>query len=198
MRTIRPTTFQYFTHIACIAVRSAISDFDRPAVATVGTLTAAEAVVLADGVTLAVDAVGVLEVTDCFDVDADVDTDAELATGEVLAAAGVPAAPVVLGLDALVATEDGTVDTTGNGAELTATADVASELGLDGPAVRVVGPASVDVHEESRTAPTDKLTSTPLRRLFTVSTPRVVSVTIPAKPEWSTHHPHTTAGANPT
>lgn len=157
-----------------MAVRSAISDFDKPFVTTVGTLTAADVVGCPDAVAFVVAATGVLRVAEDRGVDTGADrvVDAEV---EAVAVTPVGAVTRVVGLTALVVPGDGaTADPVDEGAELTA-AVVGAELTADGAAVNVVGPAAVDVHELSTRAATDQPTSTPLRRLFTIRPPPLSS-----------------------
>lgn len=75
---------------------------------------------------------------------------------------------------------DGELAATDTGAD-GPTTDDDKLLAADGTAVSVVGPGSVDVQDDKRTALTDSAANTPLRRLFIARPPTVVQVTIPGE-----------------
>lgn len=188
-------TSQKLIQVRWIAVRSAISDFDRPVVTTVGALVAAEVVSRPDVVALVAEATGVLGVAD----DAGSDTGAEPELGsEVRVVAVVPAVGLTVpavGLTGPATDEDaavGVVVSTDTDVPLSDAADDAV-LTLDGAAVRVVGPAPLDVQELSRTAATDQPASRPLRPLFTIRPPAVVLLRIPASTRPEVVRPHSRA-----
>ncbi len=148
-----------------IASLSAISDLDSPFVRTVGPLEEVEDVTSLGEAGLIVGVVGVVRVAEVFDVGVRAGV---VVAGLLLTAMLLLGVVITTGKDR---TAEDPVDTAETAAEVTAPADVVTVVGVDGPAVNVVGPACVDVHELSRMAPTDKPSSTRLRRLFIVTTP---------------------------
>lgn len=156
-----------------MAVRSAISDLDRPDVTTVGALVAADVELFTEDVAFVVGATGVLLVVEDCGVDTGADPEVDT---EVEAVAVTPVGVVTPGaglIPVIVTSDEDATDPADAGAELTAVVD--AELTADGAAVNVVGPAAVDVHAPNTRAATDQPTSMPLRCLFTIRPPPLSS-----------------------